>query len=68
MAINYELKKLVDTWYVDDVQMVRADLTDEQAFEVLCRVDHYFDANHGISWDTLKITADDLYPREQAND
>jgi hypothetical protein len=44
---------------------VRADLTDEQAFEVLIRVDHYFDAEYGISWDTLKINADDLYPKEQ---
>jgi hypothetical protein len=30
MAINYELKKLVTTWCVDDVQSVRADLTDEK--------------------------------------
>jgi hypothetical protein len=65
MAINYELKKIVTTWCVDDVQSVRADLTDEQAFEVLIRVDHYFDAEYGISWDTLKINADDLYPKEQ---
>ena len=68
MAINHELKKLVTTWCVNDVQDGRADLTDEQAFEVLIRVDRYFDADYGISWDTLKITADDLYPREQAND
>ena len=65
MAINYERKEIVTTWCVDDVQSVRADLTDEQAFEVLCRVDHYFDANYGTSWDTLEITADDLYPKEQ---
>ena len=65
MAINYERKEIVTTWCVDDVQTVRADLTDEQAFEVLCRVDHYFDAEYGVNWDTLKITADDLYPKEQ---
>ena len=60
-TINHERKELVDTWCVDDVQSVRADLTDEQAFEVLCRVAHNFDANYGVNWDTLKITADDLY-------
>ena len=65
MAINYEQKEIVTTWCVDDVQTVRADLTDEQAFEVLCRVDHYFDANYGISWDTLKLNADDLFQKEQ---
>ena len=64
MAINYKLKRIVTTWCVGDVQTVRADLTDEQAFEVLCRVDHYFDAEYGICWDTLKITADELYPKE----
>lgn len=68
MAINHELKKLVTTWCVNDVQTVRTDLTDEQAFEVLIRVDRYFDADYGISWDTLKITADDLFPKEQDED
>ena len=32
MAINYKLKKIVTTWCVGDVQTVRADLTDEQAW------------------------------------
>ena len=68
MAINYELKKLVTTWCVDDVQSVREDLNDEQAFEVLIRVDHYFDAEYGICWDTLKINADELFPKEQDNE
>ena len=68
MAINHELKKLVTTWCVNDVQTVRTDLTDEQAFEVRIRVDRYFDADYGISWDTLKITADDLFPKEQDED
>ena len=30
MAINYERKEIVTTWCVDDVQSVRADLTDEK--------------------------------------
>ena len=60
-TINYERKELVDTWCVDDVQTVRADLNDEQSFQVLCRVAHNFDAEYGVNWDTLKITADDLY-------
>jgi hypothetical protein len=32
---------------------------------VLIKVAHNFDANYGVNWDTLKITADDLYPKEQ---
>jgi len=68
MAINYGLKKITSTWCVEDVQSVRPDLTDEQAFEVLCRVDHYFDANYGISWNTLELNADELFPKEQDNE
>jgi hypothetical protein len=67
MAINYELKKIASTWCVHDVQSVRPDLTDEQAFEVLIRVDHYFDANYGICWDTLELNADELFPKENDN-
>ena len=41
-------------WGVEDVQEVRPDLTDEQAWQVLQRVEHKHDATLGITWDTLE--------------
>lgn len=48
-------------WSVDDVQSVRPDLTDEQAWEVLLLAKHGHDANFGISWDVLSTLAEALY-------
>ena len=53
-------------WHYADVQEVRPDLTAQEAREVLQVVKHDHDANYGICWDTLKITADDLYPSEES--
>jgi hypothetical protein len=60
---------LVDTktqmaiiWSIEDVQEVRPDLNDEQAGEVLSRVEDIHDCNCGITWDTLSIVADDMFP------
>lgn len=51
-------------WDVDDVQVIRPDLSDEQAMEVLRHAKRYHDANMGINWDVLKVWADELYPEE----
>ena len=49
-------------WQIDDVLSIRPDLTEEQAGEVLGRVEDIHDASIGVSWDTLECCADDLYP------
>lgn len=49
-------------WSIDDVKAVRSDLSDEQALVVLQEVKRRHDATIGVSWDTLKIWADELYP------
>jgi hypothetical protein len=64
-TLDYERRELVDIWCVDDVQSVREDLTDEQALEVLEAVGDRFNAEIGINWDTLRLTADNLFPEEQ---
>jgi hypothetical protein len=51
-------------WSVEDVQQERPNLTEDQAWEVLQRVEHYHDCNYGITWDTLRLTADALFPRK----
>jgi hypothetical protein len=48
-------------WSVEDVQEVRPDLTAEQAWEVLNKVEHKHHAAIGITWDTLEMVAEDLF-------
>lgn len=50
------------TWSIGDVQEVRADLTDAQAYEVLLAVEDDHDANVGINWSILEDFADLLFP------
>ena len=55
-------------WQIEDVLEVRPDLTEDEAGEVLGMVESNHDANLGISWDTLKITADYLYPEDESEE
>ena len=48
-------------WCIEDVQSVRADLTEDQAWEVLQFVDRTHDANLGINWDCLECAAQILF-------
>jgi hypothetical protein len=49
-------------WNIQDVQSLRPDLTNDQAWEVLQIVDDQKDATIGITYDTLSWAADDLFP------
>src|SRR5580700_10847119 len=40
-------------WHIKDVQRVRRDLTDQQAFQVLQRVEDKHDARHGVNWQII---------------
>jgi hypothetical protein len=51
-------------WSITDVKEVRPDLTDEQAMDVLLRVESKHDANIGVNWDTLAYWANYLYPKK----
>jgi hypothetical protein len=50
-------------WCIEDVQGIRPDLSNEEAWDVLQDVDDHHDAEWGISWTTLETVADDLYPK-----
>ncbi len=56
-----EKDQMAFIWSVDDVQSVRPDLTDEQAWEVLLHAKRNHDANFGINWDVLSVIAESLY-------
>ncbi len=53
---------ITNTWGIADIKNVRADLTDEQAIEVLKAIDNSHDANEGVNWEVISTHADILYP------
>jgi len=55
---------LADDWHIDDVQSVRPDLNDDQCVHVLDTMADWFDANDGINWNVITMTAEQLYPQE----
>jgi len=61
-AVLESRRQIAHIWSIDDVAEVRPDLTDEQAWEVLQHAERRLDSDMGISWDTLSICAEDLYP------
>ena len=61
--ILHQDKQVACIWGVEDVQKLRPDLTNDQAWEVLQRVEHEHDADHGIVWNTLRHAADELFPQ-----
>ena len=61
-------KDIVIVWSIDDVKQERPHLTDEQAFEVLEEVSDSHDSEFGVCWETLRSTADILYPKPDGDD
>ena len=53
-------KQVAAIWSIEDVQQVRPDLTDDQAWQVLLAVERQHDAELGINWQTLECVAEDL--------
>lgn len=55
-------KTIYHSWHIDDVisqaQSRDINLSDQQAIEILQRVDHHKDASIGINWDTLDVHTD----------
>ena len=54
-------RKIAHVWGIDDVQEVRPDLDDDQAWQVLRDIEKRLDSQYGICWDTIEIVADELY-------
>jgi len=60
-ALLAERKQIALIWSIEDVQQVRPDLTDDQAWEVLQQVKSEHDATLGVTWDTLEWAANHLF-------
>ncbi len=54
-------RQIAVLWSVEDVQSVRPDLSDDQAWEVLKMVGHNADQELGICWLSLEGAAEDLF-------
>ncbi len=50
-------------WSVEDVQLVRPDLSDDQAWDVLRRAEEAHNCEYGLNWKLVEYIADDLYPQ-----
>jgi hypothetical protein len=48
-------------WGTGDVQSLRPELSDEQAWQVLQHLDEQFDSSLGISWDDLEHVSNELF-------
>jgi hypothetical protein len=68
----YELlsqnRQIADIWGTEDVQQVRPDLNDDQAWEVLQTADRRYDSEYGITWTTLESIAQELFGNAPEND
>ena len=62
-----KLRMIGVVWCIEDVKEVRPDLTDDQAWEVLQEVERKHNAEIGISWFTLQVFADELFPESETS-
>jgi hypothetical protein len=61
-------REIAIIWTVEDVQGVRPDLDDKQAFKVLENIKRNHDAEVGVNWDVIDVVAGILYPKEKSWD
>jgi hypothetical protein len=67
-ALLEQRREVTVIWCTEDVQAVRPDLTDDQAWEVLQRCSRAHDCNYGFTWDLIRFVADDLFVAPDTND
>lgn len=57
----YENRLIAHVWSTEDVRSVRADLNDEQCWQVLQYLDRNIDSERGISWERVEQVANDMF-------
>ncbi len=55
-------------WSIEDVQGVRPDLNEDQAWQVLQRCERLQDCELGFNWLLIETVADDLFPAPEKGD
>lgn len=61
-------RQVAVVWSTEDVQGIRPELTDEQAWQVLRQCERVHDCELGITWLLIETVADDLFPQEPSNE
>ena len=57
-----EHQQIAIIWSAEDVQSIRPDLTDDQAWEVLQRCEWIHDCETGLNWRVIEYVADEDFP------
>ena len=55
--------EVFNSWSIEDVKLLRNDLTDDQCRDVLDSVILNHDAGEGINWHVIEIVIDELFPQ-----
>jgi hypothetical protein len=61
-ALLRQRRQIGFIWSIEDVQTIRIDLTDDQAWKVLSECERTHDCEIGINWSTIECIADMLFP------
>jgi hypothetical protein len=59
-------RAIADVWGIEDIQLVRPDLNEEQALQVLRYIEAHNDSKSGLCWSSLELWADDLFPMAES--
>lgn len=60
-------RQIAIIWDIDDVKGIAKGITDEQAMEVLQKVDHKYDSEYGVTWETIESWVNYLFPEIETN-
>ena len=64
----YQSRQIAAIWAVEDVQIIRPDLTADEAWEVLQAAIHHHDCNIGLQWGVFESVAESLFPERESPD
>jgi hypothetical protein len=66
--LGVDMSEISIIWSTEDVLIMRPDLTEEQAEDILFTMEKHHDAGIGINWYVLENTAALLYPESEETD
>jgi hypothetical protein len=56
-------RQIAVIWSIEDVQLRRPDLTNDEAWNVLQQCKRIHNCEIGFTWDLIDTVADDLFPQ-----
>jgi hypothetical protein len=65
VSILAERRMIAHIWSTEDVQSIRRDLNDDQAWAVLEECERALDSDYGLTWTHIEEVASELYPEPE---